>query len=80
MIGQVLQQGLGRGRFGGHLDPHRLIEAQQAALALQQLQPRPHRTDAAAVIGRGQHRPQAGAQLLQLQQVLRPDPLGIETD
>lgn len=80
MIGQVLQQGLGRGRFGGHLDPHRLIETQEPALALQQLQPGPHCTDPVAVISRGQHRGQAGPQLLQLQQVLRPDPLGIEAD
>jgi len=79
-IGQVLQQGLGRGRLGRHFQLHRLVEANQPGLALQQLEPGPHRTDPMAVVGGGQHRRQAAPQLLQLQQVLGPNLLGFEGD
>lgn len=79
-VGQVLQQGLRRGRLGGHLDPHRLIEAQQPRFALQQLEPGAHGPDPMGGIGRGQHRGQTAPQLLQLEQVLRTDPRGVQLD
>lgn len=79
-VGQVLQERFSRGRLGGHFDPHRLIEAKQPRFPLQQLQPGPHRTDAMGGISRGQHRCQPAPQLLQLEQVLGPDPLGVQLD